>query len=122
MKCVSVLLDGAPRMSAERYHLDIVGDKLLESGPDIGGYHRRIQELEIQDCVSFHGLFDHAELGEHYATVDVFVHPDLWPEPVGRTVLEAMQHGLPIVCSDVGGPPWICGDAGGATLEGTPAR
>jgi glycosyltransferase involved in cell wall biosynthesis len=112
MKGISVLLDAAARMSAERFQLDIVGDNLLDYGPDIGSYRHRVRALEIDDRVSFHGWVDHAELGEHYATADVFVHPGLWPEPFGRTLLEAMQHGLPIVCSDVGGPPWICGDAG----------
>jgi len=54
---------------------------------------------------------DH-DLSDYYAAADLFVHPGLWPEPFGRTIIEAMQHELPVIYSDVGGPPWISGSAG----------
>lgn len=40
---------------------------------------------------------------EFMPTLDGLVVPSLWPEPMGRVVLEAYQHGLPVVASGVGG-------------------
>jgi glycosyltransferase involved in cell wall biosynthesis len=42
----------------------------------------------------------------------VFVHPGRWPEPFGRTVLEAMQFHTPCIVSNVGAPPWIVDQSG----------
>jgi glycosyltransferase involved in cell wall biosynthesis len=81
----------------ESYELRVVGD-----GP-------RRQALErlaapLSDRVTFTGQVPYDEVTSQYARADVFIHPGVWPEPFGRTVLEAMQAGLPVVCTDVGGP------------------
>jgi len=112
IKGVSVLLDAVEKMSTSGYHVDIVGDNLLEYGPDLETYRQRVESSDLADRVSFHGWVDYHGLSDYYARADVFVHPGLWPEPFGRTIIEAMQHNLPIVCSDIGGPPWISGSAG----------
>jgi glycosyltransferase involved in cell wall biosynthesis len=57
--------------------------------------------------VQFHGWVDHDQLTNYYTNADLFVHPGRWPEPFGRTILEAMQCATPVVVSDVGAPPWI---------------
>jgi len=112
IKGVSILIEAVENMSVSGYHVDIVGDNLLEYGPDLKTYRRRTKESAIADRVSFHGWVDYHDLSDYYAAADLFVHPGLWPEPFGRTILEAMQHELPVICSDVGGPPWISGSAG----------
>jgi len=48
----------------------------------------------------------------YYSAADVFVHPAIFAEPFGRTILEAMQFGLPPVVSNIGAPPITIGDAG----------
>jgi glycosyltransferase involved in cell wall biosynthesis len=40
-----------------------------------------------------------------YAGADLVVVPSVWPEPLSRVVLEAMQFGRPIVATRVGGTP-----------------
>jgi len=112
IKGVSILLEAIENMSATGHHVDIVGDNLLEYGPGLETYRRRTKESAIADRVSFHGWVDYHDLSDYYAAADLFVHPGLWPEPFGRTIIEAMQHELPVICSDVGGPPWISGSAG----------
>jgi glycosyltransferase involved in cell wall biosynthesis len=50
-------------------------------------------------------------LGE-YASAGIFVHPARWPEPFGRTVVEALHAGLPVVVPEEGAAADIAGDAG----------
>jgi glycosyltransferase involved in cell wall biosynthesis len=112
IKGISILLEAVSQMCATDYRVDIVGDNLLEYGPTLESYREQTHASGIDDHVVFHGWVEYQKLSEHYAAADLFVHPGLWPEPFGRTILEAMQHELPVICSDVGGPPWISGSAG----------
>jgi histidinol-phosphate phosphatase family protein len=56
----------------------------------------------VADRVTFVGRRDRHELRAWYAAADVVVHAP-WFEPSGRTVIEAMACGVPVVGSDVGG-------------------
>jgi glycosyltransferase involved in cell wall biosynthesis len=87
--------------------IEIVGD-----GPDRKQLERKVVEQGVEQIVTFHGWVDHADLPAYYRDADIFVHPGLWPEPLGRTLLEAMQYECALVVSDIGGPPWVIGDAG----------
>jgi len=42
-----------------------------------------------------------------FSQIDVLVVPSLWQEPLGRTVLEAYAHGVPVIGSNRGGIPEI---------------
>jgi len=84
------------------YYLRIVG-----KGPEGAALRRLTTELNLSDRVDFLGWVEYDTIGDHYAGADVFVHPGVWPEPFNRTVLEAMQAGLPVVCTEVGGPPEV---------------
>jgi glycosyltransferase involved in cell wall biosynthesis len=42
-----------------------------------------------------------------YAAADVIAHTSIAPEPFGRTVIEAMMHGKPVVASNAGALPEI---------------
>ena len=112
MKSIGDLLDAVAAMDSAGYHVDIVGDNILDYGMGLDGYRERAGELGIDDRVTFHGWVDYQNLSPYYERGDLFVHPAQWPEPFGRTIIEAMQHGLPIVCGDVGAPPWVSGSAG----------
>lgn len=81
------------------YNLRVVGD-----GPTLAELQQTAVELGLEDRVTFTGQISYEDIPREYARADVFVHPGVWPEPFGRTVLEAMQAGLPVVCTDVGGP------------------
>jgi glycosyltransferase involved in cell wall biosynthesis len=43
--------------------------------------------------------------GDFFDKVDVLVLPSLWPEPAGRTILEAYQHRIPVIVTNRGGMP-----------------
>ena len=102
-KGVDLLIDALNHLTdPSEYHLNIVGD-----GP-------RQEQLQCQvtrdgwgQQVLFHGWVEHNHLPDYYTNADLFVHPGRWPEPFGRTIIEAMQCATPVVVSNVGGPPWI---------------
>jgi glycosyltransferase involved in cell wall biosynthesis len=60
--------------------------------------------------IEFTGSLPYEEIPARYAAADAFVHPGVWPEPFGRTILEALEAGLPVVCTDIGGPPEVVPD------------
>lgn len=100
-KGVEYLIRAINELSPE-YSLRVVGDG--DRAPEL---QRLADNLGVGERVEFTGRVPYEQLPELYATSDMFVHPGVWPEPLNRTVLEAMQAGLPVVCTDVGGPPEI---------------
>jgi glycosyltransferase involved in cell wall biosynthesis len=61
-----------------------------------------VDELGLNDCTTFPGRLDQAELPFYYAAADVCVVPSHY-EPFGLVTIEAMASGTPVVGSDVGG-------------------
>lgn len=68
-------------------------------------------ELGVSDLVEFTGFLGRDNLKEYYMKSEIFVFPVVWPEPFGRSLLEAMNYGLPIIASENIGRE-IIGDAG----------
>ncbi len=83
----------------ERLELTVVGD-----GPERDTLTERAAGTAAADRIEFTGSVPYEEVTRAYADADVFVHPGVWPEPFGRTIIEAMQAGLPVVATDIGGP------------------
>jgi glycosyltransferase involved in cell wall biosynthesis len=79
--------------------LTVVGD-----GPSGDRLRTVARESGVADRVEFTGRIPYEEVKRQYAAADLFVHPGVWPEPFGRTLLEAMESGVPVVATDVGGP------------------
>lgn len=86
----------------EQYRLRIVGN-----GDRMDDLRARAERCGVADRTTFSGQIPYEQIGQAYADADVFVHPGIWPEPLNRTVLEAMQAALPVVCTDIGGPPEV---------------
>ncbi|MFK5603923.1 glycosyltransferase family 4 protein [Haloferax volcanii] len=84
----------------ENFQIVIVGD-----GPQEKELHEIADELGLN--IQFAGRVEYKEIPEYMRKSDVFVHPGVWPEPFGRTILEAMQAGLPVVTTDRGAPKEI---------------
>jgi glycosyltransferase involved in cell wall biosynthesis len=75
-----------------------------------GSVAAAVQTLGLQDLVVFTGFVSPAELAGLYLAATLLVFPSLF-EGWGLPILEAMNAGLPVVCSNVTCLPAIAGDA-----------
>ncbi len=72
---------------------------IVGSGPEQARLEALVKKLKIQDRVIFVGWSD--DLVSYYKTADVFVNAS-WYEGFGRTIIEALASGCPVVSTDVG--------------------
>ncbi|RME92956.1 MAG: glycosyltransferase family 1 protein [Candidatus Hydrogenedentota bacterium] len=73
---------------------------IVGSGPDIHYYEKMAKGM---GNIHFAGILRGNELQTAYASADFFLCPSA-SETLGKTVLEAMASGLPVLVSDKGGP------------------
>lgn len=76
---------------------------MLGQGPDEAAWRRLAQELGIEQAIDWLAWVDHHKVGELYRRHDALLFPSLH-DSSGNVVLEALVHGLPVVCLDLGGP------------------
>jgi glycosyltransferase involved in cell wall biosynthesis len=84
--------------SVAEIHFTIVGD-----GPARARLHKLAELLGLADTVKWVRWVPHDGVQECYRNADVFLFPSL-RDSGGMALLEAMAHGLPVVCTDLGGP------------------
>ena len=99
-KGVQVLVDAMPRLKRSAT-LTIVG-----TGRDEQKLRKHAAALVSaqgldSSTFSFEGWQENAQ--RYFATADVCVVPSLWNEPFGTVGAEALSHGVPVICFDVGG-------------------
>jgi glycosyltransferase involved in cell wall biosynthesis len=88
-----------------RYELILVGDGPRRAAID--AKLKRIRHLKVRAA----GNPTLEELTALYRESDIAVFPSL-RSATGAAVLDAMVHGLPTVCLDLGAPPMIAGETG----------
>ncbi|WP_146417092.1 MULTISPECIES: glycosyltransferase family 4 protein [Haloarcula] len=98
-KGVEYLIEAAAHLP-KRYSLKIVGNGKMREDLE-----NKIRENSLHNQVTLTGSIPYGQLPSIYLDADVFVHPGIWPEPLNRTIFEAMQAQLPVVCTNIGGPP-----------------
>ena len=67
-------------------------------------------ELGVGDRIQFVGAQPKDAMPAFYRGADVFLFTSRWPEPFGRTLIEAMASGLAVVATAVGGAREILAD------------
>ena len=101
------IIDAAKRAALEQpaWHFLLLGE----------GRHRALFEDKIAELVNIElvGFVDN--VGDYLAVADVFVFPSRH-EALGSSLLDAMQFGLPIVATRVGGIPEFVEDGVNGTL------
>ncbi len=72
--------------------------------PDYETYLRqKVEEADLSPQVHLAGRVPRKDIPIWLRQFDVFLFTSLWPEPFGRTIIEAMAAGLTVIGSDVGG-------------------
>ena len=78
------------------------------------GYRREI-ESRIRDLgqrvpeIEFAGMYSQDVIDELFAEVDVYVAPQIWNNPMSRSMIEALGAGVPVVASIVGNVAEVIG-------------
>jgi glycosyltransferase involved in cell wall biosynthesis len=82
----------------------LVGDDVYDTAGH-GGRRRELEalarELDLAEAVRFTGYCE--QVVDAYAALDVLVHASTAPEPFGRTAIEAMAAGVPVIAAAAGG-------------------
>jgi glycosyltransferase involved in cell wall biosynthesis len=58
---------------------------------------------QLGDQLQFFGAFEHHQMTQVYAGIDVLVVPSIWYENSPNVILEAFAHQTPVIASDLGG-------------------
>jgi glycosyltransferase involved in cell wall biosynthesis len=83
----------------------IAGKPFSPAEPRLADPQQTARDLGIGDFVHFIGHV--ADPRDVYRSADVTVLPSEWNEPFGRTIIESMSCGTPVVATRVGGIPEI---------------
>lgn len=105
-------LRDAIRALAKLNDVDDVRLEVAGSGEDVEPCRTEAAALGVGDRVRFLGRLPRGELQPLYAKADVFLFPS-FREPTGGVLFEAMQFGVPVVTSTLGGPGHIVTEACG---------
>jgi glycosyltransferase involved in cell wall biosynthesis len=115
LKGVSVLIDAMASARAAEATLVVIGD-----GPERQSLESRARHLGVP--ARFLGALPEQEAARALSAMDVAVTPSLTTavgmEQYGRSVVEAMSVGTPVVVSDSGALPEVVGPAGVVVPEG----
>ena len=76
---------------------------MLGRGPQERRLRRQAQDLGIDAAIDWVPWVAHEEMGALYRAHDALLFPSLH-DSSGNVVIEAMAHGLPVICFDLGGP------------------
>lgn len=74
-------------------------------GGFVNKYSDMANTLGITEQVSFVGVVPYDKIISFYRRAKIVLSPSLWPEPCGRTIVEAMAVGSPVVATSAGGTP-----------------
>lgn len=93
----------AMKLLPSHVHLALIGDGSIRADYEALGQH-----LGLIDRVFFLGWLGQSELERWYRRCSALVMSPVWPEPFGKTGIEALTHGRPVVAFAVGGiPDWL---------------
>lgn len=104
-KGVSDLLNALARPGFDPSRLQVT----LAGGGDIAGYKAKAVSLGVDDTVIFEGWCDQQKVAKLMSQADVLVLPS-YDEGLPLVILEALAHGVAVVCTPVGEIPAVLSD------------
>jgi glycosyltransferase involved in cell wall biosynthesis len=78
----------------------IAGDALFGEQAYAAKLRQMVDDLHLGDRVQFLG--QRSDVPRLMSAVDAVIHPSIDPEPFGRTLVEAMLAGVPVIATDAG--------------------
>ena len=102
-KGVQYLIQSLLKIKTKNIHLIVVGDGIMKEK-----LQKLTDSLDLNEKVTFYGKANHEELGWIHDISDIFVCPSIIDsrgntEGLGLVIPEAMESGLPVIASSVGG-------------------
>lgn len=97
-KGADLLVDAARALPADRVEIRIFGDPRVSPG-----YARALETRAAGLPVRFMGPFDHDEVADALADVDVLAVPSRWLENSPLVIHEAFMAGVPVIGAAIGG-------------------
>jgi glycosyltransferase involved in cell wall biosynthesis len=104
-KGVSDLLNALAQPGFDASALEVA----LAGGGDIAGYQAKAAALGLGETVKFEGWCDQQKVAQLMAQADVLVLPS-YDEGLPLVILEALAHGVAVVCTPVGEIPAVLSD------------
>ena len=99
-KGVMNLLKAFKKVTEKRRNVKLL---IVGNGSQEKQLKRFVLREKLQGIVSFEGWVPHSSLPLIIKKTDIVVMPSLWLEPFGRTAVEAMAFGRPVIVNPVGG-------------------
>lgn len=96
-KGIAALLDACTKLPETGWSLTVAGRGDADYVADLRARHAHLP-------ITWAGF---VPVERYLAAIDVAVIPSLWPEPMPRTLIEALGEGLPAIVSDAGGSPEV---------------
>ena len=100
-KGIKLLLETFSDGEFDRSRLVVAGSLDSEFSRDLEQQYGNAGNIEF---------LGHVRPSEFYRDIDVLVVPSLWNDTLPTVVLEAMQYGLPVIASNLGGIPEMIED------------
>jgi glycosyltransferase involved in cell wall biosynthesis len=113
-----VLLEAMARLGRPEVRLELAGGVFPKDAPFAALLRQRAARPDLAGRVTFLGHVDDVPDRMRGWTVAVIASVD--PEAAPLALLEAMSVGVPVVGTDLGGPPEVLGDAGLLVPPGDP--
>lgn len=94
-KGITNMIEAFSKIEDKNISLHIYGD---------GELKEYVENMTKKDQrIKYYGKLSKEQLDKEWAKNDVLIVPSIWEEPFGRVVIEANQHGLPVIGSNKGG-------------------
>jgi len=114
-KGIDYLISAMPKIleSIPNARLTLIGEGIYK-----GELMKLVEKLDLNEKIVFKKWMDKLNLFKAYSSADLFIIPSIWPEAFGKTGLEAMSTGTPVIGTNVGGiPEWLIHGVNGYLVE-----
>lgn len=89
---------------------------IVGSGPEEGRLRALVGSYQLSENVQFISWLPQRQLFDLYRSHDLFVFPSLH-DSGGLAVIEALSHGLPVMCLNLGGPQYAVTPGSGIVIN-----